>query len=110
MRAKRLPHGITIQKKVVSAARGRLGGEVEAWENHVTALAFVQPLKGREYFAAKQVQAETSHKVTMWYQPGITSEMRVVFGVCILEIESVINVDERNIELVLMCVDRGKVV
>ena len=110
MKVKRLPHGIKLQKLATPAAKGRLGGEVKVWEDYAAVLAFVQPLNGREYFAARQVQAETSHKVTMWYRPGVTSEMRVVFGARVLEIESVLNVDERNIELQLMCVDRGEVV
>lgn len=110
MKVKRLPHGIKLQKLATPATKGRLGGEVKVWEDYATVLAFVQPLNGREYFADKQVQAETSHKVTMWYQPGITSEMRVIFGGKVLEIESVINIDERNIELQLMCVDKGGVV
>ena len=108
MQAKRLPHGIKIQKPV--STKGNSGGQIKTWEDHVTCLAFVKPLQGREYFAAKQVQAETSHKIIMWYQPGITSKMRVIFGGRVLEIESVINVDERNVELQLMCVDRGEVV
>ena len=108
MQAKRLPHSIKIQKPTIT--KGTSGGQIKNWEDYVTRLAFVKPLQGREYFAAKQVQAETSHKVTMWYQPGIASEMRVVFGTRVLEIESVINVDERNIELQLMCVDKGEVV
>ena len=44
-----------------------------------------------------------SHKIRMRYQAGITHKMRVAWGTRLFEIESVLNVGERNREIVLMC-------
>lgn len=103
---KRLPHFITIQKS--TPTKDNSGGRVDNWSTFTTAFAFLKPLQGREYFAAQQVQAETTHRVSLWYIPGVASDMRVLFNNRILDIKSVINVDERNIELHLMCVDKGE--
>jgi SPP1 family predicted phage head-tail adaptor len=106
---KRLPHSISIQKPTIT--RGSAGGQVKSWSEFASVLAFVKPLHGREFFSAQQAQAETTHKIMLWYLPGVTSEMRVIFGNRVLEIASPpINIDERGIELQLMCVDKGETV
>ena len=78
MRAGNLRHRISIQKPVVT--RNNLGGVDKSWQEFATAKAAVTPLRAREYFAARQVQAETTHLVTIRYITGITSEMRVIFN------------------------------
>lgn len=41
--------------------------------------AAVSNLHGKEYFAAKAVQAENTIKFTIRYRPGITSNMKIRF-------------------------------
>lgn len=99
-----LRHRITIQQ--VTEDRDALGGTSEAWSEFAQAWAAVEPIKGREYFGAQQVNSEVTHRVRLRYREGIRSQMRVQFHGRIFGIEAVLNIDERNRELHLMCVER----
>jgi len=44
-----------------------------------TVWAAVSNLYGKEYFAAKAVQAENTVKFTIRYRPGITTDMKIQF-------------------------------
>lgn len=101
MQAGRLRHRITIQEPVV--ARNGFNEAITTWSNVATVWASVEPISGREFFAAEHVQSEITHRVRLRYRPGVTSEMRVSFGGRYLQIESVIDVRERNAEMQLMC-------
>ena len=84
-----------------------IGNQTETWAKVAETWAAIEPLKGDERWAAAYAQATTTHRVTM-RPPGIeiTPAHRIIFGSRIFEIESVINVEERNRELVLMCVEK----
>jgi SPP1 family predicted phage head-tail adaptor len=101
MRSGPLRHRITIEAPVET--QGSDGSMTTTWETFLTAWASIEPLIGREYFAQQREQAAVSHKIRMRYRPGITHKMRVAWGTRVFEIESVLNVGERNREIVLMC-------
>jgi SPP1 family predicted phage head-tail adaptor len=101
MHAGPMRHRITIETP--TETQGRDGSTVRAWNAFLSTRASIEPLTGREYFAAEREQADVSHRIRMRYTGGITHRMRVSFGSRIFEIESVINVGERNRELILIC-------
>jgi len=101
MRIGELRHRVTLRKKEI--AEDALKQQSEVWTDIATVWARIEPLSGREYFAARQENADVSVKVVIRYLPGITAETRVVFGGRIFEVLSVINPEERNISLVLLC-------
>jgi SPP1 family predicted phage head-tail adaptor len=101
MRIGKLRHKITIQE--YSAARDSFGAETEGWNDKASVFASITPISGKEYFASQQLNAEVTTKITIRYLEGITPKMRVVFGDRIFEIVSVLNFEERNVELNLMC-------
>jgi SPP1 family predicted phage head-tail adaptor len=101
MRAGPLRCRITIEAPVETQAGD--GSMFTTWETFAIAWASIEPLIGREYFAQQREQATVSHKIRMRHQPGITHKMRVAWGTRIFEIESVLNVGERNREIILMC-------
>jgi len=101
MRAGPLRHRITIEAPAETQAAD--GSIVTTWQAFATSWASIEPLIGREYFAQQREQATVSHKIRMRYQAGITHKMRVAWGTRLFEIESVLNVGERNREIVLMC-------
>lgn len=101
--AGRLRHRVTIEKLTVG--RDSIGGVTEVWSPFATRWAEVAPLRGREFFAAEQVNAEVSHRVTLRFLPGVVAKMRVNFGGRILTIEAALNIEERNRELQLMCLE-----
>lgn len=59
------------------------------------------PMQGREWFFAKQSQSENMVTLRLRYMAGITSRMLVEVNGVTYEIESVVNVSERNRELEL---------
>ena len=101
MKIGKLRHMITIQE--YTATRDSFGAEVEGWSDKVSVFASVTPMSGKEYFTSQQLNAEVTTKITIRYLAGITPKMRVMFGNRIFEILSVLNFEERKIELNLMC-------
>lgn len=101
MRAGRLRHRVTIQENVGS--ENNFGETVDDWQAVTTRWAAVDPLRGRERFEAQQISAEVSHRVTMRYFADLTPTMRLVYDGRVLEIEAVIDVEERGRELELLC-------
>ena len=79
------------------------GEAVPSYTTYATVWASVEPLQGRELENAQQISAEITHKVTIRYNAAVTSEHQVVYGERIIEIEAVLNPEERNEYLVLMC-------
>lgn len=79
------------------------GQEVVTWTTVATVWAEIVPLTGREYFQAKAVNAEIADRVTLRYRRGIKTTWRLLYGVRALEIISVADVEEKHIELELLC-------
>lgn len=100
MRSGTLRHRIEIQGE--SVTRDSYGGETKSWTTSATVWASINPLSGRERLAAQQVNAETTHKITMRYHSGLTPENRIKFGSRIFDIEEILNTGENNVELVIM--------
>jgi SPP1 family predicted phage head-tail adaptor len=90
----------------VSAGGQNQYGEPNAeWVTFLTAYASIDPLVGREYMAAKQVQSEATHKIRMRYRAGITTTMRVKCGDRDFDIVSLLNIEERKRELLIMATE-----
>jgi SPP1 family predicted phage head-tail adaptor len=82
-------------------------GEVTwTWSDYKTLRAAVEPLRGQEYFAARQLQSSTTTRIRLRYISGLTNKMRVKHGGRYYAIEGIINPEMRNRELQLMCVER----
>jgi len=94
-------HRITIQEHVTD--QDEAGQPVDMWQDVATVWGAVEPLRGREYFAAQQVQAEVTTRIRIRYRRGIRPEMRVLYDGRLFNILSVIDPEERHVELQLMC-------
>ena len=103
MRAGRLNERVTLLER--SVARDALGGEIVTWTDRGETWADVTPLRGREYFAAMQVNPEYQIRFRLRYQsaPTITNEWRLEWRGEQYDILDVINVDARDDMLELMC-------
>lgn len=101
MRAGKLRHRVTIQQ--VTETRSATGAVVEAWGDVADVWAAVEPLRGREFFASKEFQAQVDTRIRIRYYPGVIPKMRVLWGTRIYLVDSVINPEERDKELQLMC-------
>lgn len=102
--ASRLRHKIVIQSR--TETRGTTGEVVETWGTYLVARASVEPLIGREYFQAMQEQSESKVKFRLRYS-GLVDAVnsrgyRILWKSNIYDIESKINVFERNKEILIM--------
>lgn len=96
-----LRHKISFQSRTIS--RDTFGAETVTWRTEKTVWASVEPISGREYFLAQQVQSEVTHVIKIRYYDGVRTDWRVIFGSRIFDIKSVINLKERNNQMALMC-------
>ena len=101
---------VTIQRPVHGTADESTGAVPTTWEDVAGVWARIEPLSGREYFQAAQVQSEVTHRVTIWYRRDFSSSYRLRYVDRLvtryLEILSVIDPAESHEGLILMCVER----
>lgn len=101
MRAGQLRHRVALQT-AVEAANG-YGEVIKTWSTAATVWASVEFLAGREYFAARQAEAETTVRITIRQRSGIHERMRAVWDGRTFDIESVIADPTNARQLQLMC-------
>lgn len=73
----KLDRRITIQS--ATTAPDAYGEPIETWSDLATLWAQVVPLGGREFFEARQVNAEQTVRFRIRYRADITREMRVIY-------------------------------
>lgn len=101
MRAGRLRHRIQIQEQTSSV--DDFNTPINEWTTVATVRAAVEPLLGREFYQAQQVNAEVTTKITLRNRDGVVPRMRVLFDERWYDIQSVQRVREVRHEMVLMC-------
>lgn len=103
MRSGSLNRRITVQSYTTTV--NAYGEPIKSWSTYAQRWAAVEPLLGREYWAAQQVVAENSVRFRMRHDAttsAITPKMRVSYDSRTFDINSVINVKEQSKEIVLM--------
>lgn len=105
MRAGELRHLISI--RAPSYAQNSLKDSVVTYAEVLKCWSSIEPLSGREYWKAARVQAETTHVIKIRYTSvAIDTTNIIVFGNRAFEIESILNTDERNREIVMSCKEK----
>lgn len=99
-----LRHRITLQTPTLN--QDSLGVVSETWSATATVYAQIEAISGREFFESARINAEVTHRVRIRHRPGIVPAMRVLEGARMFDIRAVLDVDGRNRELTLMCVER----
>ncbi len=99
--AGRLSERIAIEQKSVTRAAN--GEEVVTWTTYATTWAEVTPLRGREFFAAAQMQDSIDYRIRIRYRSGVVPQMRIMWRGTPLDIVSVIDVGAMREELEIMC-------
>jgi SPP1 family predicted phage head-tail adaptor len=100
MQAGKLRNYITIQQNI--PIQNENLEWIDDWSTFTQCWVSIEPLIGREYWASRQVNAETTGKIRMRYISGITTKMKVIDGPRSYNIEAVIDVENRHKELVLL--------
>ena len=101
--AGRLDKRVTLQSATI--ARDDNGQPIETFSTVAEIWAAIDPIRGREFFSAQQVSADTTHRLTIRYRAGVSVQNRILYGSRVFRIESVINPLERSERLELMCVE-----
>ena len=93
----RFTHLLTVEQDTPGS---ELNGEsVENWREVRDVMGTVSPLTGREHQQAEQMQSNVTHRITTRYFTGADSRMRLRRGSRVFNVQSVVNVEERNREL-----------
>ena len=94
-------HKIIVQEQ--ASVRNEFGEPENRWADVVAVRASINPLSGRDFMAARQEQAEITHKVTIRYNLSINTAMRIKYGERVFDILHIIDTWERHREMVLLC-------
>lgn len=102
--SRRLDRLVTLQRR--TAGTGPRGQAPETWVDVATGVwAGVEPIRGREFFAAGQQQLPVDARVIMRWRNDVEAGMRVVDGADVWEVATTpINPDSANVTIELMCV------
>lgn len=107
--AGRLRHVVAIQQSAVTP--NEFNEQEVNWQTVATVDANIEPLSGRELWAAAQAQSQVSHKLTMRYYKGLTAKMRLMHHDYTLgkdrvfNIESITNAGEVNRKMIVMATE-----
>jgi SPP1 family predicted phage head-tail adaptor len=103
-----LPAGGLLDRRVTiqspSITQNALGEAVTTWTPYATVWASIEPISGREFWAMQQVHSQVTVRIRIRYLAGALPKMRVTSGGSkVYNIEAIINPQDRNGHLELMC-------
>jgi len=103
----KLRHKVTI-RNLVETQSTVTGEMVQTWSTGASVWASIEPLQGRELWQIQQLQARVDTRITVRYSnetTSITAKSMLAHSTGDQDyfIEGIINPDERNIELQMMC-------
>jgi len=107
IRAGKLDQRVTIEQPV-EVRDADYGTMVKTWSPVATVWAAVEPLSGREFFLNQEQQSELTMRIRIRYSSlvaGITPKMRINFGGRMLQITAVMNLQQADDELQIMCAE-----
>ena len=100
LKAGDLDQRVTLQSR--SVVKDAMGQDTITWVPEATVWAQVQAVRGREFFAAAQVQQEQTIKVRIRWRTGVSPTWRLVWQGRNHDITGIIPVG-RNDMLEIMC-------
>jgi SPP1 family predicted phage head-tail adaptor len=98
-----LRHRITLQEKDRTGDGG--GGHDVDWVVVARPYAYIKELSGYEKFVSQQRQSEVTHDITIRYRSGVTAGMRIEYRAKTYNIQAVLNIEERDVWLILKCIE-----
>lgn len=104
IRAGELFQPVTIQKRIT--ATNAEGNTTTTWTDDGTAMVGLQQQSVNELEQSGQLEQETRWIVTIRYPTVVNHESRLVFEGRVLDVRTVVNVNEQNRKVQLICVER----
>lgn len=94
---------ITVQYNANPDASDSYGQPSDPWQAFGYAWASKEPLRGREFLAAEQLQTEVSYRFRLREMSGVTSKMRIQLDGLTYSIEAVLPPNKPGGEMQLLC-------
>jgi SPP1 family predicted phage head-tail adaptor len=94
-------HLIDIEQP--SFSQNDYGESTQSWSLFIRVYGAIQGIGGREYIISDVKNAEVDYRVYTEYIQGVKPNMRIKHGDRYFAIKNVINTDELNRELQLLC-------
>jgi SPP1 family predicted phage head-tail adaptor len=95
-----LRHRVTIQARPTNLdgtpVKDAYGQGLQDWSDVATVMAAIEPIDGREEVAGAAVVGSTTSKLTVRWRSWITTKHRLVYAGNAMDIQSVVDVDERH--------------
>ena len=101
MRAGKLRHRISIMRAVET--QSATGQPVVTWALFADVAASIEPLRGKEFFASREIHNQVDLRIRIRYLEGVVPKMNVIFGTHTYLIDAIIIPEMRPIEMQLMC-------
>ena len=101
MRSGRLRHRLDLQQ--LTETRGSMGGITKSFTTQDTVWGAIEPVSGKEYLATDQTQNETMVRIVIRYHATIDETWRVLNDSIAYSIVAVLNENNRDRMLTLMC-------
>ena len=98
-------HKVKIEKAIAQTA-DEYGEVTDKWKTFKQVYVSIEPQGGREYNRAQQVTPELTRLLGMEWVADVKEEMRVNLNGRFLYIAVVENVDERNRDIFLSCIEQ----
>lgn len=92
---------ITIQSKTETA--NSYGEKIAGWSTFHQPWANIVSTPANESVKSDRATGTGSHAITIEYLSGLTADHRILYGSRVFQIHGVVNVDERNREMILNC-------
>lgn len=99
-------HDVDIKRptKVSTGGRGEAITSMETiWESVPVA---IEVLSGRELTAARQIHANAEYRIRGYWLPDVDTRCVIYFGSRLLEVLSVVNVEERGHSIEILATER----
>lgn len=101
LRAGRLRQRVTIQARTLT--KNQYHEQIETWTDGACIAADVVPITAPESVAGDRIEVQQRYRVTIRYRDDITPRTRLKWGTKLLDVNQVINRDERGRALDLLC-------
>jgi SPP1 family predicted phage head-tail adaptor len=104
MNINKLKHRVTIQQQNGTLNDG--GGNIKPnWVDVVTVWASVSPINAQESIIAERRGQQVTHSISVRYRTDISPKMRLLFNGRVLDIQTIVNINEENKELKIQCLE-----
>jgi SPP1 family predicted phage head-tail adaptor len=86
--------------------RGNSGQVIKLWTTDDIRWGWIEPLQGKEAQTVKQVEASTTHRITIRYYSGLSTQHRFMYAGRIFDILAIIDQDEKHEQMQCLCVEQ----